>query len=131
MTMLHRGSCLCGAVAYEVHGPLRDVIACHCSQCRKQTGHYMAATAASREHFKLVRDDELRWYRSSGAAQRGFCGRCGSVLFWSRDGGPYISITAGTIDGPTGVRTEGHIFCASKGDYYVLPDEGYRRDGWD
>jgi hypothetical protein len=110
---------------------LRDVIACHCSQCRKQTGHYMAATAASREHFKLVHTDELRWYRSSDSAQRGFCGRCGSVLFWSRDGGPDISITAGTIDGPTGVRTEGHIFCASKGDYYVLPDEGYRRDGWD
>ncbi len=131
MTPLHRGSCLCGAVTYEVHGPLRDVIACHCSQCRKQTGHYMAATAASREHFKLVRADELRWYRSSDSAQRGFCGRCGSVLFWSRDGGPDISITAGTIDGPTGVRTEGHIFCASKGDYYVLPDEGYRRDGWD
>jgi hypothetical protein len=130
MTQLHRGSCLCGAVAYEVHGPLRNVVACHCTQCRKQTGHYMAATAASRDDFKLVRSDGLRWYRSSAAAERGFCDRCGSVLFWSRDGGPDISITAGSIDGPTGVTTEGHIFCGSKGDYYVIPEEGYRRQGW-
>jgi hypothetical protein len=130
MSQLQRGSCLCGAVAYEVHGPLRNVVACHCTQCRKQTGHYMAATAASRDDFKLVRSDGLRWYRSSAVAERGFCDRCGSVLFWSRDGGPDISITAGSIDGPTGVITEGHIFCASKGDYYVIPEEGYRREGW-
>lgn len=125
------GSCLCGAVVYEVHGSLRNVVACHCQQCRKQTGHYMAATSTLREHFRLLSDDGLRWYRSSQEAQRGFCQRCGSVLFWSMDGRPDISITAGTIDGPTGVTTEGHIFCASKGDYYVLPDKGYRRDGWD
>jgi len=130
MTPLHRGSCLCGAVLYEVHGPLRDVVACHCTQCRKQTGHYLAATAASREDFRLIRSAELRWYRSSAGAERGFCGHCGSVLFWSRDGGPDISITAGTIDGATGVTTAGHIFCASKGDYYVIPEEGYRREGW-
>jgi hypothetical protein len=130
MTQLHCGSCLCGAVAYEVHGPLRNVVACHCTQCRKQTGHYMAATAARRDDFKLVRSDGLRWYRSSAAAERGFCDRCGSVLFWSRDGGPDISITAGSVDGPTGVTTEGHIFCGSKGDYYVIPEEGYRRQGW-
>jgi hypothetical protein len=130
MSQSHRGSCLCGAIVYEVHGPLRDVIACHCTQCRKQTGHYMAATAASRDDFRLIESGELRWYRSSAEAERGFCGRCGSVLFWSRAGSPDISITAGTIDGPTGVATEGHIFCASHGDYYDVPQEGYRRAGW-
>ncbi len=126
----HRGSCLCGAVVYEVRGPLRSVIACHCHQCRKQTGHFMAATSAPRDRFRLLRDEGLRWYRSSVEAQRGFCGQCGSVLFWSMDGRPDISIAAGSIDGPTGLRTEGHIFCASKGDYYAIPDEGYRRDEW-
>ena len=129
-TPVHRGSCLCGAVRYEVHGPLRNVIACHCTQCRKQTGHYLAATSADRDHFKLIRGEELRWYRSSAEAERGFCGRCGSVLFWQMDGRSEISITAGTIDGPTGVTTEGHIFCASKGDYYVIPEEGYRHEQW-
>ncbi len=125
-----RGSCLCGDVAYEVHGPLRNVVACHCLQCRKQTGHYMAATSARREDVRFVRDASLRWFRSSAEAERGFCSRCGSVMFWRREGRPDLSITAGTIDGPTGVVTEGHIFCASKGDYYEIPDEGYRREGW-
>lgn len=127
---VHRGSCLCGEVVYEVHGPLRNVIACHCLQCRKQTGHYMAATSARRADLRMVKDAGLRWYQSSQQARRGFCGVCGSVLFWSSEGRPDISITAGTIDGPTGVVTEGHIFCASKGDYYSIPEEGYQRDHW-
>jgi hypothetical protein len=132
MNGVHRGSCLCGETRYEVHGPLRDVIACHCTQCRKQTGHYLAATSADQADFHLLAETHLRWYRASASARRGFCANCGSVLFWQSDAHPErISITPGTLDGPTGLRTEGHIFCASRGDYYVLPDEGYRRDGWD
>ena len=127
---VHRGSCLCGEVVYEVHGPLRNVIACHCVQCRKQTGHYMAATSARRADLRMEKDAGLRWYQSSQEARRGFCGVCGSVLFWSSEGRPDISITAGTLDGPTGIVTEGHIFCASKGDYYSIPEEGYQRDHW-
>lgn len=132
MNSVHQGSCLCGQVRYEVHGPLRNVIACHCTQCRKQTGHYMAATSASASDFRLTRDGTLRWYRASASARRGFCSGCGSILFWQSDASPdRISITAGTLDGPTGLKTEGHIFCADRGDYYVIPDEGYRRDGWE
>ena len=126
----HRGSCLCGAITYEIHGPLRNVIACHCTQCRKQTGHFMAATSADRNDLKLAGAGHLRWYRSSAQAERGFCSNCGSILFWRAEGRADISITAGTIDGPTGLITEGHIFCAVKGDYYAIPAEGYRRDQW-
>ena len=130
--IVHRGSCLCGGTAYEVHGPLRNVIACHCTQCRKQSGHYLAATSASTTDFRLIRAGQLRWYRASATARRGFCGECGSILFWQADASPErISITPGTLDGPTGLTTEGHIFCADRGDYYVIPDEGYRRDGWE
>ena len=130
-TEIHRGSCLCGATTYQVRGPLRDVVACHCSQCRKQTGHYLSATSAAVADFALLRDAELRWYRSSPLARRAFCGTCGSALFWQSDAWPdQISITAGTLDGPTGLVTEGHIFCADKGDYYVIPQEGYRRAQW-
>ena len=126
----HRGSCLCGEITYEVHGPLRNVIACHCTQCRKQTGHFMAATSADRNDLKLIGAGHLRWYRSSAQAERGFCIHCGSILFWRADGQADISITAGTIDGPTGLTTDGHIFCADQGDYYTIPAEGYRRDQW-
>lgn len=126
----YRGSCLCGECVYEVHGPLRNIVACHCTQCRKQTGHFMAATSAQLSDFHLIRAEALRWYRASATAERGFCARCGSTLFWRADGGAEISITAGTLGGPTGLRIEGHIFCADKGDYYSIPDEGYRLDQW-
>ena len=124
------GSCLCGAVKYEVHGALRPVIACHCTQCRKQTGTYMSATAAADADFKFTESRGLKWYRSSAEAQRGFCGECGSALFWKRDGSDSISITAGSIDGPTGVALEGHIFCKSAGDYYEIAGGTYRLDRW-
>ena len=124
------GSCLCGAVKYEVHGALRPVIACHCIQCRKQTGTYMSATAAADADFKFTETRGLKWYRASAEAQRGFCGECGSALLWKRDGSDSISITAGSIDGPTGVALEGHIFCESAGDYYEITGGTYRLDRW-
>jgi len=114
------GSCLCGAVRYTVSGPLRPVVACHCAQCRKSSGHFVAATSAPRETIQIK--GEVTWYVSSDTARRGFCGICGSSLFW--DGaGQNLSIHAGTLDGDTGVAIKGHIFCADKGDYYDIADD--------
>ncbi len=124
------GSCLCGAVKYEVHGVLRPVIACHCIQCRKQTGNYLSATSAKDSELIITEARGLKWYRSSDDARRGFCQECGSVLFWKKDGSMETSITAGTIDGPTGAPLEGHIFCESAGDYYEIAGGTYRLDRW-
>jgi hypothetical protein len=130
-TDIHRGSCLCGETVYELRGPLRDSIACHCTQCRKQTGHYLSATSVALADLRVLRGEHVRWYRSSETARRAFCANCGSTLFWQADARPdEISIATGTLDGPTGIVTEGHIFCADKGDYYVIPPEGYQRAGW-
>ena len=129
-TPQYLGSCLCGACAFEVHGPLRNIIVCHCSQCRKQTGHYLAATSARLTDFRLLRREPLRWYRASALARRGFCSTCGSTLFWQADGGDRISIAAGSLDGATGLTVEGHIFCADRGDYYTIPAEGYQLAQW-
>ena len=61
----------------------------------------------------------VSWFASSPTARRGFCGTCGSSLFW--DGpGTHLSIHAGSFDGDPGVRLAGHIFCADKGAYYDL-----------
>jgi hypothetical protein len=114
------GSCLCGAVAFEITGQLRPVIACHCHQCRKQTGTYMSSTAVKDEQFRLTETRGLKWYRSSDTGRRGFCEQCGSVLFWKGDGYDYIAIAAGSIDGKLGVTLDGHIFCESAGDYYQI-----------
>ncbi|TMH00109.1 MAG: GFA family protein [Betaproteobacteria bacterium] len=112
------GSCLCGAVRYEVTGPLRDAVVCHCKMCRKSHGHIGAYTAAARDAFHLIESRDLKWYRSSGIARRGFCGECGGTLFWDGTGRDTISIAAGTLDAPTGLRTVLQIYVESKGDYY-------------
>ena len=123
------GGCLCGAVRYEIEGQIRDVIACHCTMCRKQTGHFLATADVWNEQFRLTEQSGLKWYRSSPGNRRGFCETCGSVLFFQSDGSEYICITAGTIDGKTGLRMAAHIFVADKGDYYTIDDGVDQFDG--
>ena len=111
---------MCGAVRYRVTGALRDVVGCHCSQCRRMTGHFMAATAARLADFALLSQGALRWYEASTEARRGFCGACGSTLFWAGKGKDYISIAAGTLDDARGLTFACHIFVADKGAYYQI-----------
>ena len=124
------GRCLCGAVRFEVVGALSEPHACHCGQCRRQSGHYVVATSARRADFKLIRADGLTWYRSSDIARRGFCGRCGSVLFWD-DGGDDISINVGSLDQPTGLKLARHIYVDDKADYYDIDDPLPKFAGYD
>jgi len=121
-TRVSNGRCACGAVRYEVHGPLRPVVYCHCTTCRRSTGHFVAATACAREHLVLTQSTALQWYASSPGARRGFCGHCGSNLFWDPLGEARVSILAGSLDRPTGLQAEGHIFVAEAGDYYTIQD---------
>ncbi|MBW8447410.1 MAG: GFA family protein [Arenimonas sp.] len=116
------GACLCGAVRFRTHGPLRDVVFCHCSQCRRQTGLYYAATDVPRDRIALSGEDLVGWYRSSEEARRGFCQRCGSALFWLRDGSDHISVMAGAFDQPSRLVAGYHIFCADKGEFYAIDD---------
>jgi hypothetical protein len=111
---------MCAAVRYRVSGPLRDVVGCHCSQCRRMTGHFMAATAARVADFALLSQAPLRWYEASAEARRGFCSACGSTLFWAGNGKDYISIAAGTLDDASGLKFDCHIFVADKGAYYQI-----------
>jgi len=116
------GSCLCGAVRYAISGPMRPVIGCHCEQCRRSSGHHVAATACRIDDIVVTEDGSLAWYRSSDAAERGFCGRCGSNLFFRPEHSESLSIMAGTLDVPTGLETVAHIFVDSKSDYYTIGD---------
>lgn len=116
------GSCLCGAVRFRVDGALRGVVYCHCSQCRKQSGHVCAATNVADADLEIGGEENLTWYAASPEAQRGFCSTCGSALFWKRDGLSRTSVLAGAFDLPTGLAAESHIFVADKGDYYEICD---------
>ena len=121
------GSCLCGAVAFEIDGPLSDVIACHCGQCRKQTGNYWASTTCADADLKFTKQDGLKWFASSDFAKRGFCKECGSTLFWKQNGDQNTSICLGSLDGKSGLKLGGHIFTADAGDYYVIAGGTYNR----
>jgi len=118
----HRGGCLCGGVRYVAHGPMRDVVFCHCSQCRRQSGLYFAATAVDKSCFTLKRDESLRWFAASDHALRGFCGTCGSVLFWKAHSAPHIAILAGSLDDPSDLRAASHICTEGRPDFYALCD---------
>lgn len=116
-----RGSCLCGSVVFDVEGPLRPVIACHCTQCRKQSGHFWAASSAPRAALTFVEDRGLTWFQASPAARRGFCSGCGAFLFWAPTGGDTISLAAGCLDGPTGLSIAESWHEEDAGDYYIGP----------
>jgi hypothetical protein len=121
--MIASGRCLCGAVRYEIDGPLRDVSVCHCVECRRWHGNPGGYTSAPREALRLTGEDSLRWIdspESDAHARRGFCGECGSSLFWDAPDGDTISIAAGTLDLPTGLKTVAHIYTADASDYYEL-----------
>jgi len=117
------GSCLCCGVTYALSGELRPSVACHCTQCRKTSGHYWSATQVGADQFTLTRDETLTWFASSPEAERGFCNTCGASMFWKHnaDNGA-VSIASGTIDGATELSTDKHIYVADKGDYYDIAD---------
>lgn len=124
MTASHSGRCECGAIRFTIAGALREVVNCHCGQCRRLHGHFAAYTNGALAGLSFTEERGLRWYQSSPAARRGFCGECGSSLFWHRTGGDTISIAAGCLDAPTGLHTGRHIFVAHRGDYYEIAEDG-------
>jgi hypothetical protein len=117
-----KGSCLCGAVAFEVDKIPESYRACHCTACRKSGGHYWSAFPVDNADFRFTEDRGLKWYRSSDWAERGFCKECGASLFFRPLGKGIIEVASGSIDGPTGTMLAGHIFVGLKGDYYELAD---------
>lgn len=119
---VHTGSCLCGGVSYEVRGDFRPVSYCHCEQCRKTSGNFVGATACEIDALHMLSETSLTWYRASDTARRGFCSVCGGNVFWAPDHRNYISIFAGTVDMPTGLVAENHIYVADKADYVDIGD---------
>ena len=116
------GGCLCGAVRYEVKGPLRDVVNCHCSMCQRLHGNFGPHSKARKVNIRITRDRGLAWYKTSNVARRGFCRVCGSSLFWEPFDLDATGIIAGSLDGPTGLKTIGHIFVGEKCDFYEITD---------
>lgn len=117
-----KGSCHCGAVTFTLTQVPTEPTACHCTQCRKQSGHYLASAKVPKTAVNLTGADHMSWYRSSEKVRRGFCSKCGSWLFWEPLLRDSMWVALGSLDGKTGLTLERHIYVADKGDYYTIAD---------
>lgn len=123
MDKITTGGCLCGAVRYEVKGPLRDVVNCHCEMCQKLHGAFGAHSKARKENIRITEGRGLGWYKTSSVAQRGFCKECGSSLFWDPFELDATGIIAGSLDENAHLKTMGHIFVGEKAGFYEITDD--------
>jgi hypothetical protein len=123
---MNRGSCLCGAVRYEVADAFEEMHHCHCSKCRKAHGAAFSTFArTSKDRLRLLSGDQhLQRFRSSPPVQRSFCGQCGSSLLFEFDALPEaIWVAVGTLDGDPELRPQAHIFVGSKAPWHDITDE--------
>lgn len=116
------GRCECGKVRFEVKAVGDSVTVCHCSQCRRTSGHLWASTRANLEDLTFHSDEGLVWFASSDFAERGFCRSCGASLFYRSEKDTWISIAAGCLDPVADLHIGRHIFVADKGSYYEICD---------
>jgi len=116
------GGCFCGRVRYRARNVSREVTECHCTQCRKQSGHRYATTGARTSDVEIEGAGNIIWFRASPSAKRGFCSTCGSHLFWKQSNADHTGILAASVDPPSGLRLAEHIFVGDKGDYYEIAD---------
>ncbi|MCX7554518.1 GFA family protein [Marinicella sp. S1101] len=122
---MYQGSCLCGAIKFSIEGSLGRADACHCVQCRKWTGHFLPSVEVKRSALVMQSKATLKWYHSSEKVRRGFCGQCGSSLFFDPTDQvkhDWLGVAMGAFDSDTKKQLELHIFVAEKGSYYEIND---------
>ena len=122
MSIELKGSCSCTSVSFTITAELGTPDACHCVQCRKQSGHFFASANVPRTALTVTGGENVTWFQSSVNVRRGFCSRCGSALFWDPIARDWVAIAMGSFDTPTSTHLEKHIFVAEKGDYYEIDD---------
>jgi hypothetical protein len=129
VVQLHRalaltGACLCGAVRYEVEGPLGRLAHCHCSMCRKHHGTAFAThLSVPLSGFRwLAGERHITAYRSSPFGLRTFCSTCGSVVPLLDYELGLALCPAGNLDGNLDARLQAHVFVGSKAPWHSITD---------
>ena len=122
---LHTGSCLCGAVQYELTAELGSIDVCYCQMCRKASGGPLATNAPVRSAaFHLIAGTELLCaHESSPGEKRHFCGRCGSPIYSALAARPeVVRVRVGTINEPLSVRPAASYYTGSKCNWWEILD---------
>jgi len=130
-TTTYSGSCLCTAVRYTVGGPAATVCVCHCTICRQAVGSPGVPWATFRRDALAV-EGTVSWYRSSEHARRGFCGTCGTSLFFETEREPNaVDVTVASLREADKVVPRYHSWAPSKLAWETLADNlpRYREDG--
>ena len=120
---MYQGSCLCGAVRFEIDGAIRDIIHCHCSQCRKAQGSAFATNGnvAKRNFRFLCGEDRLTSFEAAPGHHKLFCSACGSPMLSTNAAHPdWVRVRLGTIESPIDERPGAHIFMDSKANWDEL-----------
>ncbi|MCC7266469.1 MAG: GFA family protein [Caulobacteraceae bacterium] len=118
------GSCLCGAVAYEVDAEPGPIVHCHCETCRKAHGSaFSSLMGVPRAAFRWTRgEDGLSMFESSPGKLRRFCAACGSQVVAERTGQPNIMLRLGCLDTPITDRPKAHIWRSDAASWYDPKD---------
>jgi len=117
MNTQHSGSCLCGAVRFEVAGEFEQFYLCHCEYCRKDTGSAHAANLfSSRATLRWMSgEEEVRQFDLPGTRHsKAFCSTCGSALPRTQMNGKLLVVPAGSLTTEVRIRPNAHIFMASR-----------------
>jgi len=124
-----RGACLCGGVKFNLPQAPADASMCHCGQCRRWGGG-AGVVCVETAGATLEAADTLRWHRTSEQSERGFCGRCGTPLFWREaDGGAITDICAGALQDDRNITVSRHIYVDDKPAYYDMAGDAERLTG--
>jgi hypothetical protein len=122
---MNKGRCLCGALAYELDGPFRAMIHCHCSMCRKHHGTGFATFVVGPiAGFRWISgEDRVRRYESSPNGVRTFCSVCGSAGPLTLPKAGIAVAPAAAFDGELGIKPQSHIFVGSKAPWDDITDD--------
>ena len=118
------GTCLCGAVRYEVEDQFRYSLNCHCSNCRRATGAAFKPFAGIEcGRFKIVGGADLLLIYGDDSAHDAHCGKCGSLLYSLVREARFVHVTLGTLVDSPSIRPTAHIFVGSKAPWYTIMDD--------
>jgi hypothetical protein len=124
------GSCLCGAVRFEVDGDFDRVSQCHCTSCKKLSGGVGTVNGRARANAIRILEgaDVVRTYQPEEGSAKTFCSLCGSNLFgggWPQS--EFASVRLTTLDDAPHRKPDLHIYVRSLAPWETLPDDGARR----